>query len=126
MSSSRKATARQRLRHALIAQWRGVADGPLLDCPVAAVSDLVPKIVAQCGLSERLQMEEVSAAWTGIVGDFIARQTAPDGLKRGVLTIRVLQPAVHHTLMMEKARLMAKLQERFGASEVRDLKFRHG
>ena len=126
MSSSRKATARQRLRHALIAQWRGVADGPLLDCPVAAVSDLVPKIVAQCGLSERLQMEEVSAAWTGIVGDFIARQTCPDSIVRGVLVVRILQPAVHHALMMQKARILQNLRAALGATAVKDLRFKHG
>ena len=50
----------------------------------------------------------------------------PDSLKLGVLTVRVLQPAIHHTLLMEKARLLQRLQERFGKSTVREVKFRHG
>lgn len=124
--SSRKATARQRLRHALLAQWRGVPDGPLLDCPVESVADLVPKIVAQCGLAGRLQMEEVAAAWSGIVGDFIARQTCPDSIVRGALVVRILQPAVHHALMMEKPRILQKLRATLGAGAVKDLRFKHG
>jgi hypothetical protein len=56
--SSRKPTAIQRLRHSLIAEWRGVADGPILDHAVLSVADMVPKIMAQYGLGERLQMEE--------------------------------------------------------------------
>ena len=34
--------------------------------------------------------------------------------------------AIHHTLMQEKPKLLRALQERFGKSAVRDLKFRHG
>jgi predicted nucleic acid-binding Zn ribbon protein len=124
--SSRKATARQRLRHALLAEWRGVPDGPLLDCPLESVASLLPRIVAQCGIAERLQMEDVAAAWTGIVGDFIARQTSPDSIVRGVLVVRILQPAVHHALMMEKARILQKLRAALGASAVKDLRFKHG
>ena len=122
----RYASKKKRLRHQLIAEWRRVEDGPLNNSETVGVASLVPQILKAWKLDEKLRGDDVAAAWKDIVGDFIARQTAPDGLKRGVLTIRVLQPAVHHTLMMEKARLMAKLQERFGASEVRDLKFRHG
>lgn len=122
----RFASRKKRLRHQAITEWRGVEDGPLNNCEAVGVAALVPQILKSWKLDEKLRSDDVTAAWRDIVGDFIARQTAPDGLKRGVLTIRVLQPAVHHTLMMEKARLMAKLQERFGSSEVRDLKFRHG
>lgn len=122
----RFASRKKRLRHQAITEWRGVEDGPLNNSEAVGVAALVPQILKSWKLDEKLRSDDVTAAWRDIVGDFIARQTAPDGLKRGVLTIRVLQPAVHHTLMMEKARLMAKLQERFGSSEVRDLKFRHG
>lgn len=122
----RFASRKKRLRHQAITEWRGVEDGPLNTSEAVGVAALVPQILKSWKLDEKLRSDDVTAAWRDIVGDFIARQTAPDGLKRGVLTIRVLQPAVHHTLMMEKARLMVKLQERFGSSEVRDLKFRHG
>jgi hypothetical protein len=124
--SSRKATARQRLRHALITQWRGVSDGPLVDCPVSSVADLVPRIVAQCGIADRMLLEDVSAAWSGIVGDFISRQTCPDNITRGVLTVRVLQPAVHHALMMEKGKILRQLVAKLGAKSIKDLRFKHG
>lgn len=122
----RYASKHKRLRHQLIADWRGMEDGPLNNSEVTDMAALVPQILKAWKLDERLRGDDVAAAWREMVGDFIARQTAPDGLKRGVLTIRVLQPAIHHTLMMEKARLLAKLQERFGQGEVRDVKFRHG
>lgn len=124
--SSRKTTARQRLRHALIANWRGVEDGPLLDLPVRSVSELLPAVVAQTGIADRLRLEDVASAWRETVGDFIARQTCPDSVSRGVLTVRVLQPSVHHALMMEKPKILKRLVARLGAKAVKDVRFRHG
>ena len=124
--SSRKATAAQRLRHGLIAAWRGVPDGPLMDNPVVTVADLAPKIVAQYGIAGRLQMEEIAAAWRGVVGDFLAAQTAPDSITRNVLVVRMIQPTVHHALMMEKTKIVQRLNEKLGKRAVKDIRFKHG
>ena len=124
--SSRKPTAAQRHRHALIAAWRGVPDGPLMDNPLMSVADLAGKIVAQCGIGERLQMEEIAAAWRTVVGDFLAAQTAPDSISRNVLVVRMIQPTVHHALMMEKAKIVKRLNEKLGKRAVKDIRFKHG
>jgi predicted nucleic acid-binding Zn ribbon protein len=122
----RWANRRERLRHQAITEWRGVEDGPLMDSHAQNLGAIIPQILKTWKLDERLREDDVAAAWEGIVGSFNARHTAPDGLKRGVLTVRVLQPALHHTLMMQKGALLKRLQERFGEKEIKDLRFRHG
>lgn len=122
----RRATRRERLRHQAITDWRGVEDGPLMDSQAQSLGAIIPQILKTWKLDERLREDDVAAAWEGIVGAFNARHTAPDGLKRGVLTVRVIQPALHHTLMMQKGTLLKRLQERFGEKEIKDLRFRHG
>jgi len=122
----RRASRQQRLRHRTIAAWRGVEDGPLIDNPVVTLHDLIPQVLKECKLSDQLRLDDTAAAWRGLVGDFIAKHTAPDALKRGVLTIRVLQPAIHHTLAMQKGTLLQKLQAHFGAGVLKDIRFRHG
>ena len=122
----RYVTRQQRFRHKTISDWRGLENGPLQDTPAVGIESLIPQILKVWKLDERLREDDVAAAWTEIVGEFIAKHTAPDGLKRGILMVRVLQPAIHHTLMMEKPRLLRRLQEKFGKTEVKDVKFRHG
>jgi hypothetical protein len=39
--SARKPTHNQRLRHALVGQWRGVEDGPLIDLPTKTIHDVL-------------------------------------------------------------------------------------
>jgi predicted nucleic acid-binding Zn ribbon protein len=122
----RKVTRQQRQRHRVIEDWRGVAGEPLLDLPAQKLSTVMHDVLHAWKLDERLRAEEVTQTWKEIVGDFLAQHTAPDGIKRGLMTVRVLQPSIHHTLMMEKSRLLRRLQERFGVNEVREIKFRHG
>src|SRR6185436_13706995 len=108
------------------ANWRGVEEGALNDSEAVELRELLPRILKDWKLDEKQRGEDITAAWREIVGEFFAKHTAPDALKRGVLTVRVLQPTIHHALNMEKARLLGRLQQRFGRTEVRDLKFRHG
>ncbi len=122
----RRVSRLQRVRHQLMTDWRGVEDGPLIDEPPKTLDELIPGILKSWKLDGSLHTDEVSAAWQEMVGDFIAKHTAPDGLKRGVLTVRVLQPAIHHALMSEKPKLLVRLQQRFGATVVKDIRFRHG
>lgn len=124
--SSRKPTVSQRRRHALITAWRGVPDGPLMDNPLMSAADLAGKIVEQCGIGGRLQMEEIAAVWRMVVGDFLAAQTAPDSISRNVLVVRMIQPAVHHALMLEKAKIVKRLNDKLGKRAVKDLRFKHG
>src|SRR5688572_1038173 len=108
----RYASKSKRLRHKLIADWRGVEDGPLNDSGTVGVDELLPRILKEWKLDEKQRGEDIVAAWRETVGEFIAKHTAPDSIKRGLLTVRVLHATIHHTLMMEKAHLLAKLQQR--------------
>lgn len=122
----RRASKQQRLRHRILADWRGANAEPLIDNPVVTPQDLVPGLLREWKLDERMRLDDAAAAWRQVVGEFIAKHTAPHALKRGILTVRVLQPAIHHTLAMEKPRLLKKLQDHFGKDAVTDVRFRHG
>lgn len=126
MPDPRYPTARQRLRHQLISAWRGCEEGPMIELPTQNVSDLVGKIIAQAGLQDRMKLEEILAAWKEIVGDFIARNSTPDSIQRGILTVRVLQPTVHHALSMEKPRILKRLQAKLQSSGIKDIRLKHG
>lgn len=124
--SDRKPTVRQIMRHRLVAAWRGVADGPLMDLPVLSVADLAPKIVAQCGMANRVKLEDVLAAWEEIVGAFLFKLSRPDAIERGILTVRLMQPTAHHALSLEKGKILKRLQAKLPDAKIRDIRFRHG
>jgi len=126
MSDPRKTTSAQRHRHWLVTQWRGLPDGPLLDLPVKTVGDVLAKVMKAAGLNDRLMLDDVLIAWRAVAGEFISKNTIPDGFTRGVLQVRCAQPSVHHALMMEKAALLRKLNEQLGQGTIKDVRIRHG
>jgi hypothetical protein len=51
-----------------------------------------------------------------IVGDFIAAHSTPVALRKGILYVRVLQPALHYELeQISKPEILRKLKQRFGS-----------
>lgn len=115
------------LRAAVIAEWRGLPEAKTRPDRLKSTSDLLPKIMQQLGLKERLHETEVIDAWSKIVGDFIAAHSAPTALRDGVLYVRVLQPALHYELeQISKSDILRKLKQRFGSKVIRDVRFRIG
>jgi predicted nucleic acid-binding Zn ribbon protein len=115
------------LRAAVIAEWRGLPANKTRPDRWQAPSDLLPKLMQQLGLSERLRENEVIEAWKQIVGDFIAAHSAPVSLRAGVLYVRVLQPALHYQFeQISKAEILRKLKQRFGTKIIREIRFRVG
>ena len=115
------------LRTRAIAEWRGLPEPRTLAERVVAVGDGIAKVMKSLGLDGRLREEEVLGAWHEVVGDFVARHSAPQRLKDGVLTVHVLQPTVHFELeRVWKREILEKLKKRFGARTVREIRFRIG
>jgi predicted nucleic acid-binding Zn ribbon protein len=115
------------LRAAVIAEWRGLPAKKIRPDRWQAPGDLLPKLMQQLGLSERLKETEVIDAWKQIVGEFIAGHSAPVSLRAGVLFVRVLQPALHYQFeQISKAEILRKLKQRFGTKIIREIRFRVG
>lgn len=115
------------LRSRALAEWRGLPERRFPEHNAKQVSETLDKVLAKWGLSARLREEDVLRAWQEIVGDFVSRHSTPQGIKEGVLTVRVLQPTVHYELdRIWKKEILAKLKARFGAGAVREIKFRIG
>ena len=115
------------LRAAVIAEWRGLPERKARPDRWQAPSDLLPKLMQQLGLSERLRETEVIEAWKGIVGDFIAAHSAPVSLREGILFVRVLQPALHYQFeTISKGEILRKLKRRFGGKVIQNIRFRVG
>ena len=115
------------LRAAVVAEWRGLPDRLPRPDKWQAAGDVLPKLMQQLGLKERLHENEVIDAWTHIVGDFIAAHSAPVSLREGVLHVRVLQPALHYQFeQISKPEILRKLKQRFGAKTIKQIRFRLG
>jgi hypothetical protein len=115
------------LKAKIIEEWRGLAEEPFPKDTAREASVLVESVLTKLGLKTRIREEEIKEAWKEVVGDFLSRHSAPAALESGTLVVHVLQPTVHFELeRVWKRKLLVKLQEKFGRSTVREIRFRLG
>jgi predicted nucleic acid-binding Zn ribbon protein len=114
------------IRRRVLEEWRGLPEEPARRERCVSASDGLKKLVRKLGLTERLNEQEIRAAWREIVGDFLAEHSLPVSVRDGVLIVQVIQPAVRYELDRSwKQNILRKLQARFGARTVREVRF-HG
>ncbi len=91
------------------------------------LGDLVEIQIGKLGLKERMLEDQLGAAWAEIVGSSNAQQSKPVQIKRGELIVAVSQPALRYDFeRFHGPEILRRLQERFGASMVKRVRFRVG
>lgn len=114
------------MRAEVLGQWVG-APRPLdLNRNVTEASVHLEAILEGIGVSGGLDEERVKEAWASLAGAVVARQTEPVSLRKGCLTLRVLQPAMRYHLEQLKPGLLQRLQSELGQANVTSLRLTIG
>ena len=117
------------LRAQVLREWRpfcGGADGSRPK-PANPTNKLVPAVMKQLGLEQRLQQSQVFYLWPNIVGSDIARHAQPVSLRNGLLVVAVDHPVwLQELVRYDKPLILQKVRERIGKQAVRDICFRIG
>jgi predicted nucleic acid-binding Zn ribbon protein len=110
------------LRRFVVEEWRGLPE-KREGRPLVAVSDAIQVLVTRLGLTERINEDDILAAWREVVGDFLAQHSRPSRLVNGVLHVEVLQSSVRYELDRTwRPEILKKLQARFGKNAVKEIK----
>lgn len=119
-------SAREAERTRILEQWRGAA--PPLDPGqnVSKLGDLLAGILGKLQLAEGIDEGRLRTAWREVAGEFVAGQTEPVSLRKGVLTLRVLQPSMRFHLEQSRAQILARLQQALGRKKVREVRLTIG
>ena len=125
-SRGRGKSSRDFLRARVLEQWRGI--GPPLDPEknVSKAGDLLSGILAKLQLEEGIEESKLRGAWREVAGEFVAAQTEPVSLQKGVLTLRVLQPSMRFHLEQSRAQILQNLQQALGKNKIREVRLTIG
>lgn len=115
-----------RLRRAILREWRGGDEPEALDARVRQPNEFLAEILKSAGASDGIEIEKLREIWREIAGDFVAANAAPDSLRNGCLTLRVLQPAMRFHLEQMKGQLLKNLKRAAGEGVVSSIRFKHG
>lgn len=123
-STSRRKPYQNPFHKQIFEEWRGLPQEEPSADRAELIASTVTAILADMGLKERLDEQEIAATWKEIVGEFLAMHSKPLHFKDGCLVVRVSQPTVHYELdRVWKKKILANLQERFGQQKIREVRF---
>lgn len=117
---------RRPLKDRVLAEWRGYWEPQDVSKYEKEIESVVDKAMKGLGLKDRFHEEQVFEAWNEMVDNFIGSNARPVMLEKKVLSIQVLHSTVHYELERMKGELLRRMQERFGAENIREIRFRLG
>ena len=117
------------LRAQVLREWRP-SDGDTVTFgqrPASSTNSLIPLVMKQLGLEERLQQSQVFYLWPSIVGSDIARHAQPVSLRNGLLVVGCDHPVwLQELSRYHKPLILQKVRDRIGKKAVHDISFRIG
>ncbi len=115
---------RERLRQRVLREWRGCDEPTRSTENVCQAGEFLSEILAQAeATKEGIDGERLRTVWRSLVGEMISAQCEPQGLRDGVVTLRVLQPAMRFHLEQVKPMLVRRLRSELGGELVRSVRF---
>lgn len=89
-----------------------------------SVGQVLRQFLRQEGLETPLNQYRLMESWTNLMGDGIAALTGEMFIRNQCLYIEIQSPALRANLMMERERLVKKLNEQVGAEVITRIMFR--
>jgi len=109
------------MRALALRQWRH--GDPVKDPKrnIHHAGEFLDKLLEEVGASGSIEEKQLHDAWEKVAGDFIAKNSKPESLRKGVLVLRVVQPALRFQLEQMKGRLLQNFKRELGEGVIKTI-----
>lgn len=90
------------------------------------ISDIIRDILKNRGWGAKVEEHKVFSVWGEVVGDRVAKNSAPKQINRGALVVITKNPTWTQQLTMMKEKIIKKLNKRLGDDIVKEIRFIQG
>jgi len=85
---------------------------------------VLDSLVADLGISQKLQQYGAIDLWNDVVGEQISKVTTAEKVDNGVLIVKVSAAPWRTELVFRKREILDKLHARMNSSAIKDIRFR--
>ena len=75
------------------------------------------------GLKKGVKQNSAMLYWEEVVGDKISKNTEPQSVEHGTLTVSVSNPAWRQELVFKKEEIIKQLNKKIGENTIKELRF---
>jgi predicted nucleic acid-binding Zn ribbon protein len=88
-----------------------------------SIKTVINQFLKQSGLEKGVAQNRALVIWEETVGSTIAKNTKPEDVSHGVLTIKVKTPAWRQELQFQKTDIINKLNQQLGKNTIKEIRF---
>ena len=88
------------------------------------VGDIITRLLKAENLEQKFDEQRVAAMWKDVVGQGINRYTVNRSVRNGVLYVTISSAPLPHELMMNRSRLVSRINDFMGHEVIHDIVFR--
>jgi predicted nucleic acid-binding Zn ribbon protein len=114
------------MRELTLRQWRHGDAVPDPNRNIHQASEHLDKLLSKMGVSGGMDEQKLRNAWVKVAGDFVSKHAEPESLKKGVLVLTVIQPAMRFHLEQMKGKLLKNFRDELGEGVVKQVRFKVG
>jgi predicted nucleic acid-binding Zn ribbon protein len=116
----------RRARARILVEWLGGLNPPDPSRNIHQPGEYIDDLLKSVGVSDGVDEERLREVWGKVAGQFVAQHTVPESISRGVLVLRVLQPAMKFHLQQMSSKLLENLHRELGKDTVKKVVFKIG
>ena len=88
------------------------------------VGDIITRLLKAENLEQKFDEQRVAAMWKDVVGQGINRYTVNRSVRNGVLYVTISSAPLRNELMMNRSRLVSRINDFMGHEVIHDIVFR--
>jgi predicted nucleic acid-binding Zn ribbon protein len=86
------------------------------------LGEILPGVLKNLGITERIEEESLFGSWREIVGDAVARRSAPRRINKGILIVGVENNAWMQEIRFHRKEILARIKERFPGVPIKGIR----
>jgi len=83
----------------------------------------IDAMLKKFGIDNAIAQNNAINLWNEIVGDKVAKNTQPDKVEHGIITVKVSSPTWRQELYFQKKEIILKINKTIGKNVIRDIRF---
>ena len=83
----------------------------------------IDAMLKKFGIDNAVAQNNAMNLWNEIVGDKVAKNTQPDKVEHGIITVKVSSPTWRQELYFQKKEILLKINKTIGKNVIRDIRF---
>ena len=88
------------------------------------VGDIITRLLKAENLEQKFDEQRVASMWKDVVGQGINRYTVNRSVRNGVLYVTISSAPLRNELMMNRSRLVSRINDFMGHEVIHDIVFR--